>query len=98
MSDINGFYMELCRMNAIKIVSEVNEHILMNTDEVLADVELIWKGRFELINSPQGCKAFEKFHGSMSQYGEEVASHYEYWVEQFLASSKSYLIRANGGE
>lgn len=98
MSDVNGFYMELCRHNAIRIVSAVNEHILVNTDEVMADVELLWKGRFELINSPQGCTAFTKFHESMSTYGEEVASHYEYWVEHFLASSNSYLIRVNGGE
>lgn len=97
MTDVNGFYMEMCRHNAIKIVSAINEHILINTDEVMADVELLWKGRFELINSPQDCKAFEKFHGSLSSYGEEVSSSYEYWVERFLRSSNSYLIRVNGG-
>ena len=97
MSDINGFYTEMCRFNAIKIISAVNEHILINTDEVLADVELLWKGRFEMINSPQGCKAFEKFHNGLSSYGEEVTTSYEYWVERFLSSSNSYLIRVNGG-
>ena len=98
MSDINGFYMEMCRHNAVKIVSAINEEILMNTDEVLADVELLWKGRYELINSPLGCNAFEKFHSSMSSYGEEVTSHYDYWVQQFLRASNTYLIRVNGGE
>ncbi len=97
MSDINGFFNELCRHNAYAIISSVNEHILINTDEVLADVEALWKGRYELINSPLQSVQITKFHDGMTSYGEDSRQHYEYWVEHFLTAANTHLVKVNGG-
>lgn len=97
LSDMVPYYNELCKENAYKVVSRVNETILVNSDEVLADIEKVWKGRYELVNSPLACNAIEEFHKEMETFGSDVTSHYNQYVESFLRAVSTYLVKVNGG-
>ena len=95
MDDVNNLYRQMCLPNAIKIVSKVNEQMLVNVDEVLADIQLLWCGRYEQVNSPLSSTKVSDFHKSLTTFATDISVQYEYWVTQSVLACSSIV---NQGE
>lgn len=96
MSEMSGHYRTLCKENASRVISSVNEVILINTHNVLENVKKLWCGRYEMINSPIECKAIEEFHASLKQVGCDLDTPYQYWIPKFQMAVNSFIVAHNG--
>lgn len=70
---------------AMKIISEVNEVFIVNTEWVLNTVRDQWVARYNILNSPIRF-SFEPHLNPSSPFKEALIHEYNNWVDEFCAA------------
>lgn len=83
----NAFYNTSIRDIATDIIGHVNEIIVINTHETMADCRKAWSERYILVNSPHllYAKAIDAtFRDDVEALGSAVCNGYTTWIERFV--------------
>lgn len=89
--ELGSYFRNSVLSPAISIVTDVNENFIINTDDVLKDVKLIWEGRYEMLNSPVNSTKIASFHNSLIMGQLDISDKYEYWIRQMLPMLNKYF-------
>lgn len=86
-----GFYRNLTLPIALKVISEVNERVLLDTQQALSDVQELYLDRYLVLNTPKVpvCKC--AFQASLTESGFDYTQHYNYWAPKFHVAVLAYL-------
>lgn len=90
LGDKVSIYRQEVLTPAIKLITEINELFIINTDNVLEDVKLVWEGRFETINSPIYSPKILHFHKSLYEGQPDLSNKYNYWVRLLAPVVEAY--------
>lgn len=88
--EVDQYYRNGVVEGAIKFISEFNESFILNTDLVLADVRLLWEGRYMTLNDYTYVDSFEKFHRSLCVPSDITTTH-EYWTGKLMQVVAPYF-------
>lgn len=88
--EISDSYHKLVLPTAIKFISEINEHYILNTDLVLSDTKLLWDGRYLLLNDTQYVDNFELFNRSLN-VNIDLNTKHKYWTDRLVSIVIGYI-------
>lgn len=89
--DGQGFYRNLALPIALKVISEVNERVMIDTQQALTDTQELYMDRYLVLNTPQVPVGKCAFACSLTDSGFDYTQHYNYWAPKFLAAVVQYL-------
>lgn len=85
------YYRKHAQIAAMRIISAVNERVPFNTDQCMADVRLLYIGRYMQVNYPKRDCSVKEFHDSLDVAGANVNSTYCNWIDKFISAVKEEL-------
>ena len=89
-----GFYRNLALPIALKVVSEVNERVMLDTQQALTDVQELYLDRYNVLNTPLVPVGKCAFACSLTDSGFDYTQHYNYWAPKFLRAVVEYLAKS----
>jgi hypothetical protein len=85
---------EKCVINpAIKVISEVNEVLVINTEEVLKEVKCLWEARYKVLNTPIATTDVYDHLAVLRSATRDFVEVYNYWVLDFQRASFDLIAR-----
>lgn len=79
----------LVMTNAMDVVSIVNEHTIIATDRVMANVRAMWVGRYLAVNDIGYPEQLVSYYKNIQTGDPVVAAGHDYWAKEFLQAVKS---------
>lgn len=90
-SDALGFYRNLALPIALKVISEVNERILLDTQQALTDTQELYLDRYLVLNTPRVPTGKCAFQAGLTESGFDYTQNYNYWAPKFQLAVLAYL-------